>query len=331
MGALDNMQARATEMAGPVEDAGAPAPAAEPVVTETAAPETTTDTVEAAPEDAARAARLKLYEEKLAASREKRTAQRLEERARAERKAASQERKSAAEYAATERAKYDGLKAGSFKETIQKLGHDPAKVFAEMTREAIEASTPEAAARRQQETIDAALKAQQERIDALEAERTQERQAAQSRAHAVQMHTHFQAALADPAFTDLRIEYPDEALLDHAQYYDKHPGELRQHAASYGVKLTQPQKGFTMHELLQVLSAAQAAHNAAKQARAAAIRPTQAEPGRTPTVNGTADRRNAGTVTNELAQTRASSGPVESGSARARIRARLEQEVTKHR
>lgn len=327
MGALENMQARSIEMAGPVEDA-APAAGEAPV---TAAPVVETDpdapTTEQTPEDPARVARVKLYEEKLVASREKRSAQRLEEKARADRKAAKQERQSAAQ----EHAKYAGLKAGTFKETIAALGHDPAKVYAEMQREAIEASTPEAAARRQQETIDAALKAQQDRIDALEAERTQERQAAQSRQHAVQMQHHFKTALEDPQFIDLRIEYPDEALLDHAQYYDKHPGELRQHAAKFGVKLTAPQKGFTMHELLQVLSAAQVAHNAARQAREAAIRPPQAEPGKTPTVNGTADRRNAGTVTNELAQQRASSGPVESGSARARIRARLEQEVTKHR
>ena len=330
MGALENMQARAVEMAGPepveTSEANAPetAPAAGPAAAEGTTPETT-ENVD--PEQAVRDARRALLSEKLAESREKRNAQRLEERARAERKAAKADR----EAAAAERRQYEGLKQGSFKETITKLGHDPAKVFQEMQREAVEASDPDAIARKNQEAIQATIREQKERIDALERERQETIQRESAQRHQAGLQRAFQTSLADPQFKDLRIEYPDEALLDHAQYYDKHPQELFAHARTHGVRLTAPGKGFTMHELLQVLSAAQAAHNAAKQARQAAMSPAPADAGEAPTVNGTAARRNAGTVTNELAQTRASSGPVETGSVRDRIRARVDQEVGKHR
>lgn len=331
MGALENMQARAVEMAGPVDAAEAipegsvvDAPVAE-TITETAAAadDTTPDT----PEVQAQKARLALLEEKLKKSRETRQAQRLEERARSDRKQAASERRAAAD----ERAKYDGLKAGSFKETIQKLGHDPAKVFVEMQREAVEASDPAAIARREQEAITATIREQKERIDALERERQDSVAQARAQQRDANLQHHFTQALQDPAFRDLRIEYDDASLLEHAKYYDKNPKELHQHASTFGVTLTNPGKGFTMPELLKVLSAAQAKHNEAKQARQAALSPAQADEGRTPTVNGTAARRNAGTVTNELAQTRASSGPVETGSVRDRIRARIEQEAGKYR
>ncbi len=225
-----------------------------------------------------RAARLALFEEKLVASREKREAQRVVERAKAARKEAANERRLAQE----ERAKYDGLKEGSFKDTLKALGRDPQKTFEEMSREAIEYSTPEAAAKREQVRIDAKLeelKARQDAIDKREADQAAE---VAARAEQSRLITHFQKAAEDPAFGALRIEYPDEVLLDHAQHYAAHPAELRKHAAAYGVRLTDPHGRFTMHELLQVLSAAQAAHDTAKQTRSAARRPAEAQAGKPP-------------------------------------------------
>lgn len=328
MGVLDNVAARTDSMAieaGDIPDAEPATETVETAVTEGAAP-----AIEESPETKARAARLALYEEKLVASREKRQAQRVVEKAKAERKAAAAERKAASE----EKAKYDGLKTGSFKETLTALGRDPRQTFEELQREAIEANTPEGIARKEAAKVQAQLDELKAEREAERAERETEKAAFAAReaeiaAHAHQAHiaSKFQEAASDPAFADLRIEYPDETLLDHARYYDKHPAELHQHAKSFGVRLTAPEKGFTMHELLHVLSAAQAAHNAAKQARLAARSPAEAQLGKPPTVNGTAERRNAGTVTNDLASQRASTGPAVSGSARERMKQRIEAEV----
>jgi hypothetical protein len=288
--------------------------------------------VEQTPEQidaAARVARLALFEEKLTASREKRMSQRLAERAKAERKAAAEDRKAAA----AERAKYDGLKEGSYKDTLTALGRDPLKSFEEMQREAIEYSTPEAAEKRARAELDEKFAKQQARIDALEKERADALAEQQERSERSRLVTHFQETVADPAFKALRLEYPDEALLEHAEYYAKpaHTAELRTHAKTYGIRLTDPQGRFTMHELLQVLSAAQAAHDAGKQARLAATAPPEAQPGKSPTVNGTAERRNAGTVTNELASARALPGPkASSGSVKDRLQQAIDEEIRRH-
>ncbi len=305
-------------------------------VTEAPAEEAAVDVpvVEAEPETPeqaetkARAARLALYEEKLVASREKRQAQRIAERAKAERRAALDERRQAAEFAAAEKAKYQGLgTVGKIKETAAALGLNPRDFADAVNREAIEYSTPEAAAKREQARIDAQFAEQKAEIEALRKERADAIEAERAHAHQSNLVTHFQAAAADPAFKNLRIEYPDEALLDHAQYYDKNPRELHKHAREFGVRLTQPEKGFTMHELLQVLSAAQAAHDAGKQARQAANAPPGEQSGKAPTVNGTAERRNAGTVTNELATQRASPGPKVSGSIKERLQRSIDEEI----
>jgi hypothetical protein len=301
---------------------GAPAapPPAEKAPPAKAAPETE------APEQAeakAKAARAALLEEKLAHAREKRQAQRLAERAKADRQAAAAER----EAAAAERSKYDGLRTGSFKDTLQALGRDPMKTFEEMQREAIEASTPEAAARREREASERALEERFKPIlselEQLRAERAQ--WAAQS--HATAIRSSFQQAAADPAFADLRVEYDDETLLEHAQFYDKNPDQFRAAAHQHGVRLTDPAKGFTMHELLQMLSAAQAAHNAGVQARRAAQRPPAPQAG-TPTVNGTAPRRNAAVNGTDSANGRAPAGTEDSSlSPRERMRLRAREEI----
>jgi hypothetical protein len=291
--------------------------------------ETAGETVVEDPEAKARAARVALFEEKLVASRERRQSQRIAERAKAIQKQAAEERKAAE----AERAKWDGLKkAGTIKQTLEALGKNPREFMEEANREAIEYSTPEAAAKREQERIDSIVAEQKARIDALEKERTDALRAQQEQAYDANLVTHFTQSLADPAFKNLRIEYPDEVLLDHARHYDKHPRELHKHAKQFGVRLTDPQGRFSMHELLNVLSAAQAAHDAAKQARLAATAPPEAQQaGNPPTVNGTAARRNAGTVTNDLASQRASPGPkVSAGSVKDRLAASIEEEIRRY-
>jgi len=259
------------------------------------------------PEADARAARLKLFEEKLAETRERRQSARLAEQARAERKAAQEER----EAARVERAKLaeisGKLRTGSFRESLVALGRDPAKAFEEMSREAIEASTPEAAARREkyeaeqrERDREAALEERfrpvLSELEQLRAERAQWAEAE----HRSNIQQSYQHASADPAFKDLRIEYSDEDLLEYAHMYDKNPEAFYAAAHQYGVRLTSPGKGFSMHEVLQLLGAAQAAHHSGVQARRAAQRPPEPQSG-TPTVNGTAPRRNAAVTGNDPA------------------------------
>ncbi len=302
----------------------------ESTVPEAPLEQTTTETVETQatevdPEAKARATRLALFEEKLKAKREENQAKQLAARAKADRLAAKAER----DAAAAERAKYDGLKQGTYKETLEALGRDPRKAWEEMNREAIEASTPEAQARRDREEAQRALDERFKPVLSELEELREERKTYLAQAHENRLVGGFQRAAADPAFKDLRIEYPDEALLDHARYYDKNPGDLRVAAKQFGVQLTDPNKGFTMHELLQVLSAAQSAHNAGVQARRAALSPAEPQSAAPPTVNGTAPRRNAGTaVGNDLASQRASAKAEVSGmSVKDRVRARIDAEI----
>jgi hypothetical protein len=330
------MSAAVQAAVGPEVEAEAETQAAEGTeVTETdvaeVSTEQATEEAEAAavetPEQAeakARAVRLELFEEKLKSQREKRQAMRLAEQAKADRRAAQAER----EAAKAERAKYDGLKQGSFKDTLAALGRDPREAWEEMNREAIEASTPEAQAKRdeaaRQKALDDRLNPMQQELEQLRAERAYYAQ----QAHQTNLVSNYQRAAADPAFADLRIEYPDEALLEHAQHYDRHPDQLRAAADQYGVRLTAPEKGFTMHELLQVLAAAQAAHIAGVQARRAAQSPAELKSTAQPTVNGTAPRRSADTaIGNDLASQRASARPAVSGSVKDRVRQRIEEEI----
>lgn len=301
-------------------------------VVEVAPPKTEPVAEAETPEQAAkkvRDARAALLAEKLADARAKRQGEKLRARAKEERRAVAAER----EAVRAERAKYDGLKTGSFREALQTLGRDPSKTFAEMQQEAIEASTPEGAARREKEAAERREKekeaALEERFKPILSELEQlraERAQWEARSHAATLQSSFQHAAADPAFADLRIEYDDAALLEYAEHYDKNPDQFRAAAHQYGVRLTAPEKGFTMHELLQMLSAAQAAHNAGVQARRAAQRPPGREPG-PPTVNGTAPRRNAAVTGNDSANGRGASTEDSALSPRERMRRRAQEEI----
>ena len=256
----------------------------------------------------AKAARLQLFQEKLADARAKAQGEKLRAQAKAERKAVEEERR----LAKAERAKLDeingNLRTGSFRDSLVALGRDPAKTFAEMQREAIEASTPEAQQRREREAAEQREKereaALEERfkpvlseLEQLRAERAQWAEAE----HRSNIQQSYQHVAKDPAFKDLRIEYDDADLLEYAHMYDKNPDAFYVAADQYGVRLTSPGKGFSMHELLQVLAAAQAAHNSGVQARRAAQSPPERQSGQ-PTVNGTAPRRNAAATGNDLAR-----------------------------
>ncbi len=295
--------------------------ATEPADVVTEATEATPEQVEAK----ARAARVALFEEKLKGAQEKRQAQKLAERAKADRKAAQADR----EAAKAERAKYDGLKDGTFRQTLETLGRDPLKTWEEMNREAIEASTPEAQAKREeaarQKALDDRLTPMQEELKQLRAER--EQFLADQEQHRIT--TNFQRELANPVFEDLRIRHSDEALFDHAQYFIKHPEIIHTAAKTHGI-LTDHAKGFTMNELLRVMAAVQAAEDSEVQARRSARRPAEPQSA-PPTVNGTAPRRNAATaIGNDLASQRAAAKPeVSALSPRERLRQRVGSEIRK--
>lgn len=278
-----------------------------------------------------RARRQELYEQKLADRRAKVQSARLVAQAKADRKAAAEDRKAGA----AERGKWEKIgKEGTYLDGLKELGRDPRAEWEAMNKEAIEAGTPEAIAKREREALkremDEKLTPLQREVEQLRAERDATAAKNAADAHASYLTSSFKEAAADPAFKDLRVEYADDTLLDHAKHYDKNPDQLRAHAREYGVRLTQPEKGFTMHELLQVLSAAQAAHNAGVQARRAAQSPAEPQSANPPTVNGTAPRRNAGTaIGNDLASQRASTGPAVSAmlSPQERLRQRKEAEI----
>jgi hypothetical protein len=278
--------------------------------------------------------------EKLAKTREARQAQRAEQRAREARSEAARiaaEAKADREAAAAEKARWEGLKNGTFLDGIKALGKDPREAFAEMQAEAIEAGTPEAQQRRMREEFDRQLKAETERVAReLREELAAEKAAAAEQALAARFESDFVRAVADPAYEALRDEYEDEAIFGYANALRAAPQQLYALAGQLGVRLTDPSKGFTMRDILNVLRAKQAEHIGAAERRraartAAAPPPSQAAPhaARTPspTVNGTAASRNAGatTIGNDLATERASDGKfVPKGStASARLRERV--------
>lgn len=279
--------------------------------------------------------------EKLAKTREAREAQRAEQRARAARADAERVRSEAQadrEAAAAERARWESLKTGKFLDGIKALGKDPREAFEEMQREAIEAGTPEAQQRRMREEFDRQLKEETEKVaKQLREELAAEKRAAAQQAEAARFEGDFVRAVADSAYEALRDEYEDEQLFGFANGFRANPPALFKLAGELGVRLTDPTKGFTMRDILNVLAAKQATHERARDQRRAArtaastptsqAAPTAAAPP-SPTVNGTAAKqRNAGatTIGNDLATERASDGRfVPRGStASSRIRERV--------
>lgn len=277
------------------------------------------------------AAKRALIEEKLAAQRERRQAAGLSTKA----KEAAARAAAAAAAAEAERSKWESLRQGNFLEGVRAMGRDPREVFAEMQREAIEASTPEAELKRMradfEKQLGEKLQPLQETIEQLRTER--EQLEARQREHAARVYEQtlvsaYRESINDPAYMDLRAEYGDEGLFGYVDHFDKNPQQFLQAAHHYGVRLTDPSKGFTMPEILTVLKAAQEAHDKGKQERRSkfmpASPPDQTQSGKPHTVNGTAASPNAGTpIGNDLAAERAA--PSRKLSRRERIQAEIDR------
>lgn len=281
-----------------------------------------------------------LLKEKLAKVREERQARRLGESAKAHRERAQREADAAKEdraAAAKERATWEGLKNGTFMDGVKAMGRDPRVVFAEVQAEALKAGTPEAQIARMQseferqlaEMVTNTVEPLKKTIEELTEERKVHAAEAAHRAFASDFHRHVE----DPAYESLRDEYPDDRLLDIADGMRANPRHFYAQAARLRVKLQDPASGFNMRDILQVLKAAQDEHETGKTTRRTARTATnpstaaQQAPTANPTVNGTAERRNAGatTIGNDLASSRASdAGPQLRGTTPgARIRERV--------
>lgn len=329
----DVATAQLTAEAPPPAEGTPAAPAAPAVAAPTAGQQTPENIVESAgaPPQPTLGDELKAtIDLKLAAQREKRKA--AEDRKAAE--AARAEAEKLKSEALTEKQKYDALRTGTFKDTLTALGRDPLETFKELQREAIEAGTPEAQIREMraqfEKQIGEKLEPLAKTIEELKAEnaklKTDRKQQAVA-AYEAQLVSHFEHEIKAPDFRELRIEYGDEGVFEYVDYFDQNPKELVAAAKEYNVPLTDPGKGFTMREILSVLKAAQVAHEDGKKSRAAELAPPPAPaapsaPKKTPTVNGTAERRNAGqTIGEDLAGERASPAP------RLSRKERIDQEI----
>ncbi len=265
-------------------------------------------------------ARLAAIEAKLAEARDRRAAAKHGKIARAEREAAEADRRAAAQ----ERARYDALKQGTFKETIAALGRDPREVFQEMQREAVEANTPEAEMKRMRADFERQIGETVEPLRKTIAELQAERNAIASQAYDGQLVSAFQADIQDADYTGLRTEYDDADLLEYVRHFDRNPKVMLAEARRFGVRLTNSDGRFTMREALTVLKSAQDAHDQGRQQRAARLAPA-APPAKSPTVNGTAPRGNAATtIGNDVASERASPG--RRLTRRERIEAEIERQ-----
>lgn len=209
--------------------------------------------------------------------------------------------------AAAERAKYEALRTGTFKETLEALGRDPREVFKEMQKEAIEAGTPEAELRRMrgdfERQMGEKLKPLADTIEELKRQNEallEERRQLSEREQSMSFQNDFRSNVDKPDFTDLRIEYGDQRLYRLAEGMKSNPSQLRAHAKELGVRLTYADSRFTMTDILNVLNAAHVAHETEKKQRRERMQapetstgaPQQA-PATAKTVNGTAERRNA--------------------------------------
>ncbi len=279
-----------------------------------------------ATDDAAKAGELLRanIEAKLAEARDRRAAANHGKRARAERQAAEAARKEAeAERAVLAEGRKD------YKKFFEANGMDPRAAYEDMTRQAIESNTPEAAIKRMQEDFRKEIAALREsEVEPLKkslAQLEEEKQALASRAYDGQLVHAFSSEVQDPSYASLRTEYDDADLLEYVRHFDKNPRVLIAEAKRFGVRLTNSDGRFTMREALNVLKSAQDAHDQGRQQRAAKLAPA-APSAKSPTVNGTAPRGgNVGTtIGNDVASERAS--PSRRLSRRERIEAEIERQ-----
>jgi len=287
------------------------------------------------PEHELLAEKLRAVREANRERREKAEARRLREEAEREAKRIREEAAADRDVASKERARWEHARK-DYKSAFAEMGLNPREVYEEMTRQAIEAGTPEAQLRAAQEawkaemeqTI-APLKSEVEKLRAEREELAREQQE-------TRFANDFQKAVRAPEYESLLDEYPEHRLLGIVRglvQSEDSVTALMAEARRLNVPLTDPNRGVTMQEILSVLKATQDEHEAEKQKRRAArtaattseAAPTQA-PSVSPTVNGTAEKRNAGsTLGNDLASSRASDAkpPIRGSTPAQRLRERV--------
>lgn len=235
--------------------------------------------------------------------REKSEARKLREDAEADRKAAAEER-----------AKLEALKKRPWLERIKETGENPADVFESMRQEALRAGTPEAKLEALQSAHQAEMASLREQVQAIQdAAKAREEAAEEARrdaeANAEQrvFASHFQTAIGLPQFASLVEEYEPETLYSIVSGLKDSPDRLLAQARALGVRLTAPGGRFNMGDIFAVLKATQDAHRAKLAARGQPQEQAPQGMGESKTVNGTTDRRNAGSALgNDLATSRAS-------------------------
>ncbi len=238
------------------------------------------------------------------AGREARTrqaeAERLAAETRAEREAVAKERAELAE----------GRK--DFRKFFEANGMSAQDAYEEMTRQAVEAGTPEAQRKADQAAWRAEMAQTVEPLKKTIEQLTKERDDAQRDAQERSFANDFATDVKADAYRELRIEYDDARLLEHAKRFRDEPKFFYRVAEEHAVALTDPSKGFSMVDILNVLQSVQDAHRKGTESRRAALAaPSEAaeQPATSPTVNGTAARANAGqTIGNDLTTARAADG-----------------------
>ncbi len=330
------IEAEAAPEAAPTESATAPEPsaAAPPTSGSSEAVSASADAPVTAPETDARATKHDLLSEKLAAIRDQRQRKKAESKLSEREKTISEKEREAEEArkaATEERAKYDALRTGTFRDTLKALGRDPLEAFKEMQQEAIEAGKPEAELRRMrydfEKQMGEKLKPLEETIAELQRQNeellNERQQTAAERSHQAFV-ADYQAALETKdaegraTYHDLRIEYGDRRLFGLVDSMKRNPPKLRAYAKELGVRLTFPDNRFNMTDIFNVLDAAHKAHEAEKKQRRDQMQAPTTSPGapqqasaNAQTVNGTAERRNAATnpLGNDSAASKASAPP----------------------
>lgn len=275
--------------------------------------------------------------EKLRATRERNAATEERKRAKRDREEAKRARAKVDEDRGAlekERLEWSDLsKNGSILDKVKAAGGDVRQTFEAMKEEAIKAGQPEALVEKLSKKFDTELAAARKEVEDLRKERDAEKKTAADQATLHRFATDFSRNIVAPEFAELRVEHGDQRLFALADNLRNDTDAAVAYASQFGVRLTNPAAGLTMREILSVLKAAQEEHEREKTTRRTASTATTE---RTPTtagsdpatVNGTAERRNAGprNIGNDLATSTATGGkPKVMGttpSARLREKAR---------
>lgn len=259
-------------------------------------------------------AKRELLAAKLADIRERQQARALERQARGHVSKAKED----ADAAAAERAKWEGLRTGTFVDGMRALGKDPREVLEQMKTEALKAGTPEFQISQMQERFDAELKrAISEHVEPLKKtieQLTTENAEKDAAALDSRFGADFERTVQVEDFRALRVEYGEDRLFSMVRGFLASPKTLVTNAKALGVDLTHQDGRFSMREALTVLRRAQEEHEAQKQRRAQAVATPnpagQGAPEKRPKVNGTVEVP-SNPLGNTPASSRASGAPVE--------------------